>query len=290
MSHLNERSTVALRSGNTMPVIGLGTWKLTNDTAGTVQAALRLGYRMIDTAGDYGTQPGIAEAIRNSNVPRENLYIVTKVEENEDSYTAVQNNLQELGLDYADLILIHRPPQDNAGLSLWEGLIRAKQEGLTKDIGVSNYSYQQIDELRESSSETPVVNQIEWSPFGHSNEMLNYCRKNNIIIQAYSPLTRATRDDDATLEGIAEKYDKTSDQVMIRWNLQLGTVPLPKANRIEHLQENLDVFDFELSREEMDILNSLNEHYSALTSLPYIKSAANQEFAFREKLENENSD
>jgi len=266
---MTPQSTVLLRSGNKMPVLGLGTWKLTHDTPGTIARALELGYKMIDTSGDYGTQPGIGEGIRLSGVAREAFYLVTKVEETDDAYAATHQNLQELGLDYADLILIHRPPAEGAGEGLWQGLMRARDEGLTRDIGVSNYSVDLLRVLAETTGEMPVVNQIEWSPFGYSEEMIDFCRANNIVIQAYSPLTRTKRLDDEKLRVIAQKYNKTPAQVLIRWNLQLGTVPLPKANQPEHLVENIDVFDFEIAASDMAQLNGMNERYSSLGGLPY---------------------
>lgn len=267
---MNINSKVTLHTGRRMPVLGLGTWKLTQDTAGTIAKALLLGYPMIDTSGDYGTQPGIAEGIKKSRLSRNQFYLVTKIEETDDAYQATKKNLEELQLDYADLMLIHRPPKSGAGKKLWEGLIRAKQEGLTKDIGVSNYSIEQVDELIRTTGEVPAVNQIEWSPFGHSMQMLDYCRDNDVIIQAYSPLTRSERLDDPELADIADKYEKSAAQILTRWNLQLGTVPIVKANKIEHLKEDLNVFDFELDEEDMEQLNALNEEYSALGDLQYV--------------------
>ncbi|MBE0429323.1 MAG: aldo/keto reductase [Thermoleophilia bacterium] len=252
-----------------MPVFGLGTWQLTRDTAGTVAYALKLGYPMIDTSSDYGTQPGIGRAIKKSGVGRGSIYIVTKVEETDDAYARTKSNLRELGLEYVDLMLIHRPPFTAAGQELWDGLIQAKHEGLARDIGVSNYSTGLIDELIAASDEVPVVNQIEWSPFGHSEEMEKYCDEKEIIIQAYSPLTRTNRLEDERLVQIAKKYNRTSAQILIRWNIQQGYVPIPKANQRKHLEEDIDVFDFEISKRDLIVLNGLNERYSALGSLPY---------------------
>jgi len=266
---MDPQSTVTLHTGSRMPVLGLGTWELTNDTAGTVEAALRLGYRMIDTSGDYGTQVGIGEAIKHSGLERERLYLVTKVEETDNAYEATRRNLDELQLTYADLMLIHRPPNTGAGGELWHELMRAKKEGLARDIGVSNYSLKLIEALIDATGETPTVHQIEWSPFGNSEDMLKYCQQHKIIIQAYSPLTRTKRLDDEGLRAIASKYNKTPAQVLIRWNLQRGTVPLPKANQREHLKENINVFDFEISTDDMSSINSANERYSSLGSLPY---------------------
>lgn len=261
--------TVSLRTGNRMPVLGLGTWELTHETAESTAHALRLGYRMIDTSGDYGTQPGIGDGIRSHGVDRESVYVVTKVEEDEDAFEAARRNVRELGFDYADLILIHRPPEDGVGVDLWRGLARAREQGIARDIGVSNYDIEQIEELTRATGERPVVNQIEWSPFGHSERMRRYCRENGIVIQAYSPLTRTERLDDEKLVEIAQRNRKTPAQVLIRWSLQSGTVPLPKAGRQDHQHENLDVFDFRLGDEDMGGLDALNEHYSALGELAY---------------------
>jgi 2,5-diketo-D-gluconate reductase A len=267
---MNASSTIVLRSGNAMPVIGLGTWQLTEDTAATIRHAIEVGYRMIDTSSDYGTQPGVGGAVRGSSVDRSKLFIVTKIEETDDAYKAAKEYVQEMGLDYADLILIHRPPHAGAGVDLWKGLIKARDEGIARDIGVSNYSIDQMKELIDATGEVPAVNQIEWSPFGHVVEMLEFCRDNNIVIQAYSPLTRTKELEDPRLIDIAEGYDKSPAQVLIRWNIQLGVVPLPKANSWEHIEENIDVFDFEITEEDMAALSSFNELFSALKGLAYV--------------------
>jgi 2,5-diketo-D-gluconate reductase A len=268
---MKSQSTLPLHTGRAMPVIGLGTWQLTRDTAGTVEEALRLGYRMIDTSGDYGTQAGVGEGMRRSGLDRDEIFVVTKVEEDDDAYEATVADLGELRLDFADLMLIHRPPRRGVGVKLWEGLIRAREDGLTIDMGVSNYSIDQLEELIDATDEVPAVNQIEWSPFGWSPEMLGYCRAREIVIQAYSPLTRGKRLNDETLLAIAGEYGKTPAQVLLRWNVQLRVVPLPKANRREHLVENLDIFDFELADAHMEALSALNEHWSSLgASLQYV--------------------
>ncbi len=265
----DKTSDRMLHTGNTIPVIGLGTWKLTRDTADAIRTALQVGYRLIDTSGDYGTQEGIGEGIRRSGLPRPDFYLVTKVEDTDDAYEALGRNLDELGLDHADLVLIHRPPQDGVGEILWQGLIRAKENGLAVDIGVSNYSAAAIDALAEATGVVPAVNQIEWSPFGHSEDMLRHAEENAIVLQAYSPLTRMTRLDDPTLATIAERYDKTPAQILLRWDVQHGVVPLPKAGSREHLEENLDIFDIRLAKADMQRLDALNERYSALGKLPY---------------------
>ena len=266
---MDIHSARELRGGGRIPVIGLGTWQLTDDTAGTVAEALRLGYRMIDTAVDYGTQPAIGEAIAASGIDRGDLYISTKVEEDEDAYAGTRRDLDELGLESVDLMLIHRPPRHGSGIEVWEGLLRARDEGLTRDIGVSNYTIDQIDDLIEATGEAPAVNQIEWSPLGWSGEMLSYCRSFDIVIEAYSPLTHGTRLADERLQTAARAHGKTAAQLLLRWDVERGVVPIPKANDRAHLAENLDVFDFELTASEVERLGALNERYSALGRLAY---------------------
>lgn len=261
---MDSAATVSLHTGRSMPILGLGTWELTNDTPGTIETAFEFGYRMIDTACDYGSQRGIGEGIRRGNIDRDAVYLCAKIEETDDPLDATRRYLAELQTDYADLMLLHRPPATGAGEELWRGLMRAREEGLTRDIGVSNYSIALLDDLTRATGEMPVVNQIEWSPFGHAREMLEYCRARGIIVQAYSPLTRALRLDDKRLESIAYRYGKSTAQLLIRWNLQTGTVPLPKANQQRHLREDIDVFDFEINDQDMAVLNELNEHYSSL--------------------------
>lgn len=267
---LSAESNVPLLSGRGMPVLGLGTWQLKHQTVESVAQALAAGYRLIDTSGDYHTQRGIGDALRAAGCARESVFIVTKVEEMGDAYEAVRANLAELRLDYADLVLIHRPPERGVGEDLWRALRRAKREGLARDIGVSNYSIEQIEELVYRTGELPVVNQIEWTPFGHSPRMLDFCRDNDIVIQAWSPLTRGMRLNDDKLAAMAARYGRTPAQLLIRWNLQLGVVPLPKANHANHQRDNLHVFDFEITQLDMAKLRTLNEHFSALGQLQYV--------------------
>jgi diketogulonate reductase-like aldo/keto reductase len=253
-----------------MPIIGLGSWMLTSHTAEAVQRALELGYRLVDTSADYMTQPGIGKAIRNFNQPRESLYLAMKVEPEENGYDATRRNLDELKLDYADLVLIHRAPEKGVGEKLWEQLMRARAEGLTRDIGVCSYKIQQLRALGENTGEMPAVHQLEWSPFGHSLDMLSFCRAQDIVLQAYSPLTRGKRLKDESLAGMALKHGKSPAQLILRWNLQHGVVPIPKAYREDHQRENLYIFDFALDDIDMGTLDGLNEQFSALEKLEYL--------------------
>ncbi len=258
-----------LASKNKIPVMGLGTWQLKPNTEETVLIALGLGYRMLNTSREYGNQADIGEAIKISVVNREDVYLIATIEETDEAYEAALSNIETLGVDYVDLTLIHRPPLYGAGEELWEGLMRAKKEGLTKDIGVSNYSVRLIKKLVESTGEMPAVNQIEWSPFGFSLEMKKFCDENGIIIQAHCPLTRGKRLDNPILIDLATIYGKTPAQMLLRWNLQHKIIPLAKAAHADHLIENIDIFDFVITAEDMDVLDSLNENYSALGSPLY---------------------
>jgi 2,5-diketo-D-gluconate reductase A len=262
---------VTLATGTEMPALGLGTWQLTGpNTADDIEQGLELGYRLIDTSGDYGNQPQIGDALRASTLDRGEVFLVSKVEEHEDAYVSAQGNLEELGVEWLDLCLIHRPPPTGVGQPLWEGLIEAKRDGLSREIGVSNYRSEQIDRLTDATGERPVVNQIEWSPFGHNAEVREHANRNGIVIQAYGPLTRGKRLGDETLKEIGANHNKTPAQVLLRWSLQSGAAPVPKAASAAHRKENLEVFDFELGDAEVERLDGLNEHYSSLAGLPYL--------------------
>jgi diketogulonate reductase-like aldo/keto reductase len=273
-SVLAPETSRVLPSANRMPLLGLGTWELQVHTTETVCSALELGFRMLDSSPEYHTQRGIGAAIRACGFERHDIYVITQVEPLGDTYAALHKNLTQLKLDYADLVLFHRPQGqddgDDLGEMAWQGLRRAKRDGLTHDIGVSGYTIEAIEELVYRTGEMPAVNQIEWSPFGHSPRMLDFCRDNDIVVQARSPLTRALRLNDDKVTAMAARYGKTPAQLLIRWNLQLGVVPLPKANHVQHLRENLSVFDFEIAPLDMTRLSALNEHYSARRGLPYV--------------------
>ena len=267
---LTPSSVITLRTGREMPVIGLGTWMLTSHTTESVQHAFELGYCMVDTSSDYMTQPGIGKALRRYDRPRASLFISMKVEPEDNGYEATRRNLEELKLAYVDLVLIHRAPEKGVGEKLWEQLMRARADGLTRDIGVCSYKIGQLKTLAESTGEMPAVHQLEWSPFGHSLDMLSFCRAQEIVLQAYSPLTRGKRLKDERLVEIAGKYGKSPAQVILRWDLQHGVVPIPKAYREDHQRQNLDIFDFALDDIDMGTLDGLNEQFSALEKLDYL--------------------
>jgi diketogulonate reductase-like aldo/keto reductase len=261
-----------LPSGHRMPLLGLGTRELNSHTVDTVCSALELGFRMLDTSPAYHTQRGIGDAIRACGFERHDIFVVTKVDARTDTYAAIHKNLTQLRLEYVDLALVHGVPEQDAGDMAWHGLRRAKRDGLAHDIGVDSYPIDCVEELVYRTGEMPAVNQLEWSPFGHSPRMLDFCHDNGILILARSPLTRAQRLNDDKVGTMAARYGKTPAQLLIRWNLQQGVVPLPKANHVQHLRENLNVFDFEISAHDMTRLNALNEHFSVLEKLDYLQT------------------
>jgi 2,5-diketo-D-gluconate reductase A len=270
---MDATSTVKLNSGFEMPIIGLGTWQLHNHQATeVVQQAIEHSYRLIDTSGSYDNQREVGKGVKRSSVDREEIFIVNKVETTDESYQASKDFCKAMGLEYIDLMLLHWPAQDDAdNVELFKGLIQARNEGIVRSIGVSNFSEAQIRELIDVTGEIPSVNQIEWSPFGHSMDMLEFCRDEGIVIQAYSPLTRAHELHGTHIEEMADSYGKTPAQLLLRWNIQLGTVPIPKASSIDHLEENLDIFDFKISKEDMADLAGLNGEYSVLQkTLSYV--------------------
>jgi diketogulonate reductase-like aldo/keto reductase len=267
---LTPESHHVMPSGQRMPLLGLGTWQLRAHPVDAIAHAFELGFRMVDTSGDYHTQQPIGAALRANSVVRSSIYLVTKIEECDDAFAAARRHVADLGVDHVDLLLIHRPPPHGVGERLWEGLRRAKRAGLTRDIGVSNYSIHHIEELVYRTGEMPAVNQIEWTPFGHSPSMLDFCRDNGILIQAWSPLTRGQRLNDDKLASMAARYGKTPAQILVRWNLQSGVVPIPKSAEPRHQQDLLNVFDFEIAGTDMLRLNAMNEYYSALGRLLYV--------------------
>jgi diketogulonate reductase-like aldo/keto reductase len=259
-----------LPSGNRMPLMGLGTSGLTVRTVETLRKALELGFRMIDTAPDYHTQRGIGDAVRACGFERDAVFIITKIDAGEDACASMHKSIGQLRLEQLDLALIAGPPEHGVGEQAWQGLRRARREGLVRDIGVCGQSIDAIEELVYCTGEMPAVNQVEWSPFGHSPRMLDFCLENEIVIQASSPLTHGKRLGDDKIGLMAARYGKTPAQLVLRWNLQLGVAPLPKANHVQHQRENLNLFDFEILAQDMARLNALNEHYSAVDRLAYL--------------------
>lgn len=257
-------ATLPLRSGGVIPQVGLGVWQAPRGgvTRDAVQTALRLGYRHIDTARIYGNEAEVGEGIRQSGLPRTEVFVTTKLWNEDQGFDnalrAFDASLQRLGLDYVDLYLLHWPVAGKR-LDSWRALERIKSEGRAKHIGVSNFLVPHLNELFDASREVPDVNQIEIHPFLQHRETRALCAKHRIVVEAYSPLTHGRRMDDPTIATIAREVSRTPAQVLLRWGVQHGLVTLPKSTREARIAENAAIFDFTLSEDAMKRLDALDE-------------------------------
>ncbi|KAI0373477.1 Aldo/keto reductase [Pilatotrama ljubarskyi] len=251
---LSLSATVRLSSGYEMPILGLGVFE-NDDCVPACLAALKCGYRHIDSARYYKNEDQVGQAIRQSGIPREQIFVTSKVYDPEHGYektlAAVDDSLKKLG--YGNPL-----SGKEKRLETWRALVDSKKAGKLRSIGVSNYSGKHIDEIREAGLELPSVNQIELHPFCQQRPIVEYCMANGIIVQAYSPLVRGKLDDPMFAE-LAKKYNKNAGQIAIRWSLQHGFVPLPKSARPERVESNAQVFDFEISPEDMAKLDRLDK-------------------------------
>jgi diketogulonate reductase-like aldo/keto reductase len=253
-----------LNNGVEMPALGLGTYMMRSgtETEKAVLWALDAGYRLIDTATLYENERSVGEAIKKSRVPREEVFVTTKLWNDDHGYKraveAFQESSGKLGLDYIDLYLIRWPVEGLRGES-WGALEALLADGKCRAIGVSNYTVRHLEELIESSKTVPAVNQVEFSPYLFQSELLEYCRAKDIRLEAYSPLTRGARLSDPELIRMAERYGKTTAQVLVRWALQHEVVVIPKSSHKDRIRENAEVFDFSISPDDMDRLDSLDE-------------------------------
>ena len=263
-SHLNINSRVALSAGNTMPLLGLGVWdaKSGKETYDAVIHALGRGYRHIDTAEMYGNEKDVGSAVINSGIAREEIFITTKLWDSGLGYDHALNafdvSLKKLNLEYIDLYLIHWP-EKGSRQEIWSALERIKKEGRSLSIGVSNFAPKHLNEILINANFTPAVNQIEMSPFLHQQEISSFCKKENIHLTGYCPLARGTRFNNPLLCRVAEETNKTAAQVMIRWAIQNGHTVITKSARPKRIEENADVFDFELREDQIKILDELEE-------------------------------
>ncbi|MBD3255506.1 MAG: aldo/keto reductase, partial [Candidatus Lokiarchaeota archaeon] len=236
------------------------------DAYKSVKWALNAGYRLIDTASFYKNEKEVGKAIKDSDVPREEIFITTKVWDTEQGYDntieAYKNSLNRINIDYLDLYLIHWPRKKRK--ETWEAMQDLYREGDIKAIGVANFAIQHLKEFLKNFDVVPTVNQVEFSPFLYQTELLEYCRKNKIKLEAYSPLTHGRKLNHPTLRNIAEKYDKSTAQILIRWGLQHRLIEIPKSSNKDHIYQNADVFDFELVEKDMQSLDSLDESFRLL--------------------------
>ena len=255
---------VTLNSGVKMPWLGLGVYQSSagQGTQKAVQAAFDYGYRLIDTARIYGNEKDVRTAVRQSGLPRDEVFVTTKLWNSDHGYDstlrAFQESLRRLGLTYVDLYLIHWP-QPGLRNETWKAMIKLLKEGKTRSIGVSNYTIEHLKELLRESDVVPDVNQVEFHPFLYQKDLLEFCQQKKIQLEAYSPLTRGQRLDDPVIKSIATRHSRTPAQILIRWCLQHKVVAIPKSSRKERILENSKVFDFDLRPEEVRQLDSLSE-------------------------------
>lgn len=253
-----------LNDGHIIPVVGFGTYKL-NGTQGVhaIVNALNNGYRVLDTAYNYENEGTVGKAISQSHVARDQVIVTSKLpgryHDYDSAMIAIQESIYRLNVDYIDLYLIHWPnPKQGKFVEAWTALIDAQKAGLLKSIGVCNFLPEHIDTLEQETGVLPAINQIELHPYFNQQEVIDYHREKGIVIQAWSPIGRASNViNDETIATIAEKYNKSIPQVILKWHVQNGIVPIPKATSNQRQLENINIFDFSLDDEEMVKINNL---------------------------------
>lgn len=258
---------VKLNNGIEMPWVGLGVFRMENDedTQQVIEDAIAMGYRHIDTAAIYGNEEVVGKAIKNSGLPREELFITTKVwneEQRKDRVMAAfEESLKKLGVEYVDLYLIHWPVPGEF-IKTWKVLEEIYKSGRVKAIGVSNFKKHHLEELKQESTIVPAVNQIELHPYLIQQEDLDYSMQLGIRVEAWSPFAanKLNLFDEKVLKDMAKKHEKSPAQIILRWDYQRGVVVIPKSSNEKRLAENIDIFDFKLSAEEMQQINALNRN------------------------------
>jgi 2,5-diketo-D-gluconate reductase A len=251
-----EVPSLRLSTGAEIPQLGLGVFQVPADkTAGTVRFALSRGYRSVDTAAAYGNEAGVGAAIAGSDIPRERLFVTTKLwnedQGHDNALRAFAASLGRLGLDYVDLYLIHWPaPRRDRYVETWKALEEPYADGRARAIGVSNFEVEHLERLLAEAQVAPAVNQIELHPRLQQQELRTFHAEHGIVTEAWSPLAKGTLLEEPVIQAIAAAHDKTSAQVILRWHLQLGNVAIPKSVTPERIEQNIDVLDFELTHDE----------------------------------------
>ncbi len=257
-STANGRARV-LADGTEIPLLGLGVWQVPEgrECENAVGWALEAGYRHIDTAQAYGNERSVGRALRDSGVPREEVFITTKFfPRHQDPAAEAERSLERLGVDFVDLYIIHWP--EGGPTWAWDGMQRARENGHARSIGVSNFSIAELDELIAVADVAPTVDQVQFSPFEYRRRLLEACEERGVVIEAYSPLGTGRHLGDRTVAEIAERLGRTPAQVLIRWSVQRELVVLPKSTHRERIAQNAEVFDFTLSEEDMAALDALD--------------------------------
>ncbi len=261
-----------LINGVKIPSIGFGTYKSGDDeeTAKIIKNALNLGYKMIDTASFYNNEVGIGNGIKESDIDRKDIFIVTKLWNDDHGYDntieAFNKSLNNLQVDYIDLYLIHWPNKLNA--ETWRAFEHLYETGKVKAIGVCNFKVEHLEELKKTAKIMPMVNQVEIHPFSTKNNIINYCKDNNIKVVAWSPISRGRVLSNDLMIDLSQKYKKSIVQIVLRWHMQKGVIPIPKSSNENRIKENIDIFDFEISSEDMKAIDSLDEGYDMSVTTP----------------------
>ncbi|MGI6118834.1 MAG: aldo/keto reductase [Bilifractor sp.] len=261
----NKILSLRLASGYDMPLLGLGLFKVTDpdELSRAVLSAAECGYRLFDTASAYGNEEAAGNAFSAIPVPRDQLFITSKVWNNAqrigDVEGAFSRSLRRMKLDYLDLYLIHWPVP-GCYLRTWSELIRLKEKGLVRSIGVSNFEIAHLELLQQQTGVLPDVNQIEYHPLWNRKPLADYCRSHGIAVQAYAPLARGAYMDRAPLVKLAEKYGRTTAQIGLRYLVQMNVSAIPKSSNPDRIRSNSEIFDFELSDAEMQMIEGLDEH------------------------------
>ncbi|HLS67337.1 MAG TPA: aldo/keto reductase [Pseudogracilibacillus sp.] len=258
--------TYTLNNGVIKPALGLGTYLIPNDEVfNVVTNALEIGYRAIDTAQFYQNETGIGKALKESTLNRDELFITTKVWNSHQGYdktmAAFEASLQALQLDYIDLYLIHWPtPMYDKYVETYKALEKLYEDGVVKAIGVSNFHIEHLERIANECNVKPVVNQVECHPYFQQQDVKKYCAKHNIYVESWSPLGRGRLLEDKTIKHIAKRHDKTAAQVIIRWHLEEQSIVIPKSVTRGRLEENFNVFDFSLTKDELATIAELDRH------------------------------
>lgn len=254
-----------LSNGVEIPIVGFGTYKLRNkndEACNIIKEAINLGYRSIDTASFYNNEECVGKGIRESSIPREELFVTTKVWIDDDGYentiNAFNKSLDKLGLEYIDLYLIHWPTENIK--ETWRAMEYLYKEKKVRAIGVCNFTAKQIEEIIGFSEINPMVNQIEIHPKRSEKELLKVCKRHNIVVQAWSPIMRGQLSSNIIIKKLSKKYNKSEAQIILRWHLQNNVIAIPKTSKFSRIRENIDIFDFEIEKEDIDEIDTINEN------------------------------
>ncbi len=260
--YMSTQPIISLNDGNVIPQLGFGVWQVPNEEASkVVGTAISTGYRSIDTAAIYGNEIGVGKAIAGSPVQRAQLFITTKLwnDRHTNARSALNESLSRLGLDHVDLYLIHWPkPRQNAYLEAWKALVKLKEEGLAKSVGVSNFTISYLKRIIDATGVAPSVNQIELHPGFQQKELAAYHTEHGIATESWSPLGQGTVLENPSLKAMARKHGRTPAQVVIRWHLDRGYVVIPKSVTPSRIRENFDVFDFSLDADDLAMIAALD--------------------------------